>query len=83
MRQLMGINGETFLVLEHETREMCFAVTAKVFGEKMVSLCLCTRRKKEDCNAVCASQSSWSLFMSSKPEAVLMRGSNFSQPIWL
>ena len=30
----MGINGETFLVLEHETREMCFAVTAKVFGEK-------------------------------------------------
>ena len=34
MRQLMGINGETFLVLEHETREMCFAVTAKVFGEK-------------------------------------------------
>ena len=79
----MGINGERIFVFEHETREMCFAVTAKVFGEKMVRLCLCTRRKKEDCNAVCASQSSWSLFMSSKPEAVLMRGSNFSQPIWL
>ena len=36
MRQLMGINGEKFFGTRI-VREMCFAVTAKVFGEKEVS----------------------------------------------